>query len=341
MANYWANAGHHVTIMTLENSDYSFYPLSASVKCRTLNLEGSSSSWVEGLLKNLRRVYLIRKVIIESSPDYLLSFIFSTNILVLVATRFLGIPVIVSERNHPDYSKENRFIWHRLRRILYPLANHLVVQLQEIREWFKSYNRSIHVIENPVSISHEEMESGPETQLPEGRLIVAMGQLIWQKGFDLLLDVFARVSKKNQDWNLIIVGTGIMKDELLQQVKKLGVEDSVYFLGCVRNPFAIFARCDIFVLSSRYEGFPNVLLEAMSCGLPPVSFDCPSGPGEIIQQGINGYLVPPEDIISLENVLYELMQDEGLRVDLGKEATKVRGRYAPDKIMKQWELLLK
>jgi len=341
MANYWANAGHHVTIMTLENSDYSFYPISASVKCRTLNLVGSSSSWVEGLLKNLRRVYLIRRVIIESAPDYLLSFIFSTNILVLLATRFLGIPVIVSERNHPDYSKENRFVWHRLRRILYPLANHLVVQSQEIREWFKGYNRSIHIIGNPVRVSQEEMESEPETQLPEGRHIVAMGQLIWQKGFNLLLDAFARVSNKNQDWNLIIVGTGIMKDELLQQVKKLGLEDSVFFPGCVRNPYAIFARCDIFVLSSRYEGFPNVLLEAMACGLPPVSFDCPSGPGEIIQQGSNGYLVPPENIKSMENTLCELMQDEELRINIGKEASKVRGRYAPDKIMKQWELLLK
>jgi glycosyltransferase involved in cell wall biosynthesis len=184
------------------------------------------------------------------------------------------------------------------------------------------------------------MESEPETQLPEGKNIVAMGQLIWQKGFDLLLDVFARVSKTDKNWNLIIAGTGIMRDELHQQVKKLGLEDSVFFLGHVRNPFAIFAKCDIFVLSSRYEGFPNVLLEAMVCGLPPVSFDCPSGPGEIIQQGINGFLVPPEDIKSMGNTLYELMKDEELRVDIGKEASKVRGRYTPDKIMKQWDKLI-
>ena len=340
MANYWVDAGHQVTILTLDNSDFTFYPLSVSVTCRNLNLADSSSTWIEGLLKGMRRVYLIRKAIVESAPDYLISFVYSTNVLILLATRFLGVPVIISERNHPDYSKEKRLIWHRLRRILYPLANHLVVQSLEIKEWFKGYNRSIHIIENPVNVSRKDMEAEPETQLPEGRNIVAMGQLIWQKGFNLLLDVFARVSKKNRDWNLVIVGTGIMKDELLQQAKKLGLEDSVFFPGCVRNPFAIFARCDIFVLSSRYEGFPNVLLEAMACGLPPVSFDCPSGPREIIEHGVNGFLIPPGDVIALEKTLSVLMQDEELRYNLGKEAIKIRERFAINKIMKQWNQLI-
>ena len=340
MANYWANAGHYVTILTLANSDFSFYPLSASVTCRTLNLAGSSSSWIEGVLNNLRRVYLIRSNIIELAPDYLFSFIFSTNILILLATRLLGIPVIISERNNPDYSKEDRLIWHRLRRILYPLANHLIVQSQEIKEWFKGYNRSIHIVENPIRVSCKDMKAEPEIQLPEGRYIVAMGQLIWQKGFDILLGAFARVNKKYQDWNLIIVGTGVMKDELLQQVKKLGLGNSVFFPGSVKNPFAIFARCDIFVLSSRYEGFPNVLLEAMVCGLPPVSFDCPSGPGEIIKPGVNGFLVPPGDIKALEGSLSVLIQDEGLRSRFGKEAVKVREQFDIDKIMKQWNKLI-
>jgi glycosyltransferase involved in cell wall biosynthesis len=264
----------------------------------------------------------------------------STNILVLLATRFLPCKVIISERNYPKYSKNNRLIWDWLRRGLYRVADHLVVQTSEIENYFKSYCKSIKIIHNPVQVTYENLKEKPEIKLPSGKRLVAMGSLVPQKGFDLLMPVFANLHKTFNDWSLIILGSGPLETGLKQEAIRLGIEDFVYFPGSVMNPFSVLSRCDLFVLSSRYEGFPNALLEAMACGLPPVSFDCPSGPGEIIKPGVNGFLIPPGDVKAMEESLYVLMQDEGLRSNLGKEAIKVRERFAIDKIMKQWSRLI-
>jgi glycosyltransferase involved in cell wall biosynthesis len=141
------------------------------------------------------------------------------------------------------------------------------------------------------------------------------------------------------DWNLIILGEGDLKSELKSRTRELGIEHAVVFAGWVGNPFSIMSRCDLFVLSSRYEGFPNALLEAMCCGLPVVSFDCPTGPRQIIQHGINGLLVPPEDKDKLKRAIQCLMEKKEMRECMGKNAKYVSKRYAPDKIMTKWEKL--
>ena len=340
MANYWAKAAHQITILTFDDNISPHYHIPESIQWQALNISGQSNSWVEGLLNNLKRIYILRKFILQSKPDGVISFIYSTNILVLLATRFLSCKIIISERNHPKYSKENRKTWFWLRKTLYPLADHIIVQTGSIKEYFRSYNRSVQVIPNPVKVDPESLYNKPEVLLPTCNKLVAMGSMTTQKGFDLLIEVFATLYRHHSDWNLIILGEGALKSELKSRAREYHIENAVFFAGRVKNPFSIMSRCDLFVLSSRYEGFPNALLEAMASGLPPVSFDCPSGPAEIIQHGVNGYLVPPEDIKSMEKILSKLMKEEGLRIALGKEATKVRGEYAPEKIMKQWEMLL-
>ena len=340
MANHWSEDSHHVSILTFESSNTPFYPLSNSVKWHAIDIKSQSSSWIRGFLNNLKRIYQIRKAILTIKPDYIISFVFTTNILILLATRFLNCPLIISERNHPDYGRKTRLAWYWLRRILYPLADHLVVQTREIKEWFNRYNNSIHIIANPAEVIQESTEAGSEISLPPGKRIVAMGQLSPQKGFDLLLDVFANIHRTYQEWNLIILGTGPLREDLISQAGQLGIERFLHLPGMVANPFSVLKECDLFVLSSRYEGFPNALLEAMACGLPVVSFECPSGPGEIIQNGVNGILVPAEDTVALERALYELIENKQLGERLGSEATKICERYAAGSIMKQWERLL-
>jgi len=341
MANYWAEAAHQITILTFDDKNTPHYHVPESIQWHALNISSQSKTWIDGLINNLKRIHVLRKFILQSKPDCVVSFMSSTNILVLLATSFLSCKVLISERNYPEYSKEKRKPWFWLRKTLYPLADHIVVQTDAIKEYFRSYNRSVQVIPNPVKVDPESLYNKPEVLLPACNKLVAMGSMTTQKGFDLLIEVFANLYRHNSDWNLIILGEGVLGNELKSRARELHIENAVFFAGRVINPFSIMSRCDLFVLSSRYEGFPNALLEAMACGLPVVSFDCPTGPGEIIQQGSNGYLVPPENIKSMENTLCELMQDEELRINIGKEASKVRGRYAPDKIMKQWELLLK
>ncbi len=340
MANYWAEKGHEVTILTYSFNSSASYPLHRSVRCISLELVCASRFWVEGLFRNIERIYHLRKAILSSNADYVISFICNTNILVLLATRFLSIPVLISERNNPEQAKESRYIWSWQRRLFYPFANHLVVQNEEIKDWFRDYNSSVKVIQNPVKITIKSLEAPLEVPLPSGKLLVAMGFLIKQKGFDMLIEVFSRLRRSGHNWKLIIIGGGPLEKELRRQAKELGIEEVVCFTGHVSNPLNILPKCDLFVLSSRFEGFSNALLEAMACGLPVVSFDCHYSPRELIQHSVNGLLVPEGDLVVLESTLSQLMQDGKMRAELGNEAKKVNQKYAPEKIMKEWEELM-
>ena len=340
MANYWAEKGHEVTILTYNSNSCVSYPLHRSVRCISLGLVCVSKFWVEGLFRNIKRIYHLRKAILSSNADYVISFICNTNIHVLLATRFLSIPVLISERNNPERTKEKRNIWSWQRRLFYPFANHLVVQNKEIKDWFRDYSSSVKVIPNPVKITIESLEAPSEVLLPSGKLLVAMGWLIRQKGFDTLIEVFSRLRRSGHNWKLVIIGGGPLEKELRSQAAALGIEKVVCFTGHVSNSLNILSKCDLFVLSSRFEGFSNALLEAMACGLPVVSFDCCYSPRELIQHGVNGILVPEGDLVELESTLSQLMQDDEVRSDLASEAKKVVHKYAPEIIMKEWEGLM-
>src|SRR5207245_8477381 len=119
-------------------------------------------------------------------------------------------------------------------------------------------------------------------------VVLAMGRLVPQKGFDWLLDAWARVRTDRPDWRLVIAGEGPDRAELASRARRLGVEASVEFPGFDREPYRRMAGAEVFVLSSRYEGFPLVLVEAMGCALPVVAMDCPSGPREIVREGADG-----------------------------------------------------
>ncbi len=178
------------------------------------------------------------------------------------------------------------------------------------------------------------------TSALDRRVVVAAGRLNPQKGFDLLIPAFARVARERPDWQLRIYGNGPERARLRQLVADHDLHASVFLMGATRRLGAAMASASLFVLSSRFEGFGMVILEAMSKGLPVVSFDCPRGPGELIDDGRDGVLVPPEDGDALAAALVALIDDEERRRAFAAAALRKAEQYRAEAVRAQWNALL-
>jgi glycosyltransferase involved in cell wall biosynthesis len=192
----------------------------------------------------------------------------------------------------------------------------------------------VQVIPNPVA----PLPGGAAS--PDARIVVAAGRLARQKGFDLLIDAFAGVAPRRPGAELRIYGGGKQKEALERQIAGAGLEGRVRLMGSTRSLGEAFAQGSVFVLSSRWEGFGVVLVEAMAAGLAAVSFDCPRGPGEILAGGRHGVLVEAGDVTGLARELEALLGDRGRRRALGVLARERARAYEPERIAARWEALL-
>ncbi len=345
MANYWVEKNWKVTIATFDHGDEQpFYNLSPQVKHEPLNLASMSSNPLKSMINNYKRMKILKQYFTKKKPDLIISFVAKRNILTLLSARNTGIPVIVSERKNPALSSDG-FVSRYLKKWLYPKASGVVCQTKEMLDYFlPDLMKNGVVIPNPV-LKADEKKISTEISLPEGNLLFAVGSMnskekINQKGFDLLIPVFRNLAQNFSDWKLVILGEGSELLTLKQLVEELHIEKKVYFPGNVKNIHSVLKNGDLFVLSSRYEGFPNALCEAMACGLPAVSFDCSTGPGEIIRDGIDGWLVNSEDVEGLEIALSKMMGNNALRKEMGEKAREIVDRYSLEKVMAQWEYLI-
>jgi glycosyltransferase involved in cell wall biosynthesis len=197
---------------------------------------------------------------------------------------------------------------------------------------------SLHVIPNPVR--PPSPATPPRDNSHAERIVVGMGTLSPLKQFDLLLAAFAKLSAAHPQWSLMLIGEGPERGSLEALAARLGMAAKVRLVGLSSEPERLLQRADLFVLTSRYEGFPNALLEAMSYGVPVVSFDCPSGPRSIIRDGIDGLLVPDQDLDALTAAMDRLMADPEERRALGLRAREVTERFGVERIMAMWDDLI-
>jgi glycosyltransferase involved in cell wall biosynthesis len=293
---------------------------------------------IEAVRANVKRLRALRRVISTIEPHVVLSFVTRMNVLAILACTGLPARVVVSERIDPAAHREQR-LWTWLRAFVYQRADAVVVQTEAVARWFRNRlgkRTRVHVIPNPVVAAEKSLR--PTLQVPKPFMLAA-GRLVPQKGFDVLIRAFAQVMSECGGLRLVIAGEGPSALELSDLVLELHAETRVLFVGQVKELQALMQQAQAFILSSRYEGFPNVLLEALANGLPVVATDCPSSPRQILMDGEFGLLVPCEDPVALAAALRRLATDAELRGRLSARAPQAVAPYALSRIVGEWEAL--
>ncbi len=336
LTDAWVERGWEVTLLlTLaEPAEEAFFAVDPRITIRRLDLYRPSHDVLDAVRNNAGRLRVIRRAIRSSRPDLVLAFMVETNVLTILAMLGLRTPLVVEEHIYAAWPPLG-LPWRILRLLTYPLASSVVALTPSaLATLGLARGRRGRVIPNPV------MEPPPGSEEPvDPPVAVAMGRLVPQKGFDLLLEAFASVAERHPEWRLEIWGEGPDRDALEAQRDALGLADRVAFPGRTRDPYLVFRQAGLFVMSSRREGFPTVLGEAMACGTAVISFDCPSGPRELIRDGIDGLLIPPNDVPGLAAGMEHLMTDRGQARALASRAPEVLDRYALPKVLSLWDEL--
>ena len=306
-----------------------FYSVDSAITIHTPRFEFRDS---QRTLSTIHTMLWLRKEIKKISPSYILSFGEYWNNLVLLSLYGLSVPIFISDRSQPD---KNLGVLHNfLRRYLYKKAGGVICQTNQAKSiMLKRYAyKNIIVIGNPIRDIKKQ-----ENMIREN-IIISIGRLIDTKHFNRLITVFSKLNSTS--WRLVIIGGNDNKQNNLQllkeQIKTLNLEKNVLLEGYQKNIDDYLLRSKIFVFMSSSEGFPNVIGEAMSAGLPVISYDCIAGPRDLIENGKNGYLIPVfEDALFLEKMKY-LMTDESERDKMGQYAKQCMTKYEPNIICEKY-----
>jgi len=345
IAKAWSARGDKVTLITLAPIEMDFYTLDPQIQRIGLDLFRDSRNSFVGIWENVRRVWCLRRQLKRLKPDVVVGMGTSSNILAVLASLGLACCVVVAEHIYPPMFPLSP-IWERLRRWTYPHASVVLALTDESRKWIKENCPGSHVamipnaIQLPLSDGKSRIE--PEEILPDSRrLILAVGRLTHQKGFDFLIDAFCQIADAHLGWDLVILGEGEERQKLLAKIAYKGLLSRVFLPGTAGNIASWYERADIFVMSSRFEGFPCTLVEAMAHKLAVVSFDCDTGPRDIIRHEIDGYLVPSGDVTALAAKLDQLVGDEIIMKRYAELAVEVRERFSMERILKEWDNVIR
>lgn len=330
LAEYLSEKGFCVTIATKERVENE-YPVSGKIN-RVLADISKDEITGSRIVNLYRRVKKLRKIWKEESADLIVSFICKNNYMALVSSVGLGIPVVVSVRSAA--SVEYPGIHKYLADILFKLSSGIVLQTEDAKKYFtKSLQRKAVILQNPLN---------QDFMLPEYKdkrepVIVSVGRLDTNKNPQMLIKAFSKIADKFPEEMLEFYGDGDLYDELKQLVKRLNLQNRVIFKGRQADIALKIQRAHIFVLTSRVEGMPNALIEAMFLGLVPVSTDfAGGGVHRLIENGVNGFIVPVEDDQALAECLIKILGNSDLEKKLRNNTYRIRQEVNPVSVNKMW-----
>jgi glycosyltransferase involved in cell wall biosynthesis len=336
-ASYLADQmDYQVNILTLNNNGSKpFYDFSAKILMHDVSVGGNPVKYLKSYIAGIKSVVnKVKPDVILVCDDGLKGF-FLPMILrkpcPMVYERHVS--KVISLGENPSAMKQIRvnaqfLLMNQLGKMF---DRFVVLTSDNKKEWNLD---NLEVISNPLSFYPAQSSS------LTNKKVIAVGKQGYQKGFDRLLKSWAEVEKKHPDWSLEIYGTRIPSQHIPEQANEMGLQ-SVRFFEPVKAIEKKYLESSVFAFSSRFEGFGMVLIEAMACGVPCVSFDCPCGPADIISQGNDGFLVENDDIDAFTKKLLELIANENLRFSMGKKAKENVKRYLPEAIVPQWDALFK
>lgn len=332
-ANLFCQKGHQVTIIILDDTDKFFYPVGPNVNIIQQSLsfgiskEGNIFSRKIRLLSDVLR---LRKVLKALKADIIISSEYPFTVAAVLAGAKKYSRLFSWEHHHHAWLKKNNF-WSLLYNNACKKLDGIICLNKQEAGYYKQLC-PVHIIPNFVENKTGKLSSGEKKQ------ILSVGWLIPRKGTDLMLAAAKIILTKHPDWKWKLIGDGEMKQQVLDFIEQESLKDR--FILQPPQSFFIedeYLSSSLFVLSSRFEAFPMVLLEAMSYGLTCVSFDCPSGPSDIITDNIDGLLIEKENVEKLSAGISFLIENEQKRREIGLSAIKNVQRFSPDVVYKAWK----
>ncbi len=340
LANYFSK-DNEVFILTLQKNNKAFYKIDKNIKIISLDLLKNTKNFFLKFLNVIKRIYIIRLKLKKQKPDVLISFLETTNITLIISSFFLSsIKLkIVSDRNDPRYS-ERPIIISILKFLFYRFSDFVVLQTKKIKENYSFLeNKKIKIIQNIIS---DKIKIKKNYKIKKKLKIISVGRLEPQKGYDILLKSLNILKKKKQNFSCDIFGTGSEKKKIKKNIIKFGLKNNVFLRGVNSDLLNHYKKYDLYILSSKFEGYPNSLLEALASGLTSISSDCDYGPSEIITNNLNGLLFKNRNHLDLYKKINFLLKNKSKFSEFGKNSKKKfrTTLFNKDKIIK-WEKLLK
>ncbi len=335
LARHFEQSGYGVVLVTTHRAENE-YEVPQGVK-RIIS-EPSEEELQGGRIHNFFvRFKKLRDIWKQERPDVILSFIGKNNMMALLTSRGLDIPVAVSVRGEPREEYYNGML-RFLARWLFRLADGIVLQTKTCMEFFPTgVRRKAVILKNPVNSAFlcEPYEGERE------KTIVAVGRVDENKNHEMLIKAFSQLTDEFPEYKLVIYGDGEKRPELLQLVSDMKLEDKISLPGNIDHVVQAIYKTRVFVLPSNTEGMPNTLIEAMLLGLTVISTDCPcGGPADLIEHDVNGLLTPVGDIDKMRSNLRYVLSHPEKADEMGKRAGQIRESYCPENVLKEWEKYL-